>query len=345
MSGITVVITGASSGIGRATAQMFARAGARIGLIARNEPRLRRVKNEVEARGGRALVLPLDVVDEAALDHAAEIVEREFGPIDIWINAAAAPMYAPFLRMTTEEFRRVTEVAYMGVVNGTRAALKRMTARNHGYIVQVASTASHRGVPLLSAYSGAKFAVRGFSEALRTELMHDGSRIHVAVVSPGSINTPLFSWARARLARGAPKPFPPVYEPELVATAIRFAIESRRREVFVGGAASALVWANRIIPGVLDRLLSWAGYRAQQSGKRPVERSGNLFETSAEDRSVHGKYGAISHAVSSQLWIARHGALLATAMATGAGLYIFARSLGRHPVRRTRGNLRRGPVF
>src|SRR5438067_8326737 len=228
-----VVITGASAGVGRATVRAFARQGADIGLIARGKDGLRASLREVEAAGGRALVLPLDVADAAEVEAAAASVEKKLGPIDIWINNAMVSVFSPALEMTPEEFRRVTEVTYLGAVHGTLAALRRMKKRNRGMIVQVGSALAYRSIPLQSAYCAAKHALVGFTDSLRCELIHDGSHVHVTVVHMPAINTPQFSWCKSQLPRKA-QPVPPIFQPENCAEAAHWAAHQRHREVFVG---------------------------------------------------------------------------------------------------------------
>src|SRR5918992_52302 len=228
-----VVITGASAGVGRAVARAFAREGAHIGLLARGRDGLEAARREVEDLGGKALAIPLDVADAEGIERAAEEVEREFGPIDIWINNAMVSVFSPVKETTADEFRRVTEVTYLGVVHGTLAALRRMLPRDYGRIVQVGSALAYRGTPLQSAYCAAKHAVQGFCDSLRCELLHDGSRVTLTMVQLPAVNTPQFDWVKSRLPRRA-QPVPPVFQPELIADAIVSAAESGRREVWVG---------------------------------------------------------------------------------------------------------------
>src|SRR5918911_1748378 len=228
-----VVITGASAGVGRATAQAFARRGARVGLLARGRDGLEGARRDVEALGGRALVLPTDVANAEAVERAAEAVEREFGPIDIWINNAMVSVFSPVKKMKPEEYRRVTEVTYLGVVYGTLAALKRMLPRDRGVIVQVGSALAYRGIPLQAAYCGAKHAIQGFMDALRCELLHDGSHVRVTMVQMPALNTPQFGWVKSRLPHKA-QPVPPIYQPEVAAEAIVWAAHHPRRELCVG---------------------------------------------------------------------------------------------------------------
>src|SRR3989449_2065281 len=243
-----VVITGASAGVGRAMAQAFARRGARLGLIARGPDGLEATRAEVEQLGGSALVFGADVADAEKIEEAAARVEEEFGPIDIWVNNAMVSVFSPVKEMTAEEFHRVTEVTYLGVVYGTLAALKRMLPRDRGSIVQVSSALAYRGIPLQAAYCGAKHAIQGFTESLRCELLHDHSAVHVSMVHLPAMNTPQFDWVKSRLPR-EPQPVPPIYAPEIAADAIVWASSQRRREISVGGTTVAVIWANKIASG------------------------------------------------------------------------------------------------
>ncbi|HEX5454922.1 MAG TPA: SDR family oxidoreductase, partial [Stellaceae bacterium] len=264
MAAETVVITGASAGVGRAAAQAFARRGARIGLLARGAERLNAAAAEVRAAGGEALALPTDVADPDAVESAAAAVEREFGPIEIWVNNAMATVFAPFAAITPDEFRRVTEVTYLGFVHGTMAALKRMRQRDRGTIVQVGSTLAYRSIPLQSAYCGAKHAIVGFTDSIRSELIHAGSRVHLTVVLMPALNTPQFDWARNKMPHRA-QPVPPIFQPEVGAEAIVYAAHSRRREIKVGGPTVEAIFANEVVPGWLDAYLARRAYDGQQT--------------------------------------------------------------------------------
>src|SRR5213080_4098373 len=254
-----VVITGASAGVGRATVQAFARRGARLGLIARGPDGLDATRAEVEQLGGSALVFAFDVADADKVEEAAARVEEEFGPIDIWVNNAMVSVFSPVKKMTAEEFRRVTEVTYLGVVYGTLAALKRMLPRDRGSIVQVGSALAYRGIPLQSAYCGAKHAIKGFTESLRCELLHDKSNVRITMVQLPALNTPQFGWVKSRLPRKA-QPVTPIFQPEVAADAIHFAAHHPRREFFVAWPSWKAIVANKFIPGLIDRLLARAGY-------------------------------------------------------------------------------------
>jgi NAD(P)-dependent dehydrogenase (short-subunit alcohol dehydrogenase family) len=259
----TIVITGASAGVGRATAHRFARAGAKVALIARDAAALDEVKREVEERGGRALVLPLDVADADAVFAAADAVAAETGGIDIWINDAMVTVFAPVWNIAPEEFRRVTEVTYLGFVHGTMAALRHMRPRNRGTILQVGSALAYRGIPLQSAYCGAKHAIRGFTNSLRTELLHAGSAVALTIVELPAVNTPQFDWARTHMPH-QPRPVPPVVQPEVIADAIFRTALNPRREVWIGMTTLKAILGNMVLPEFLDRYLARNTYEAQE---------------------------------------------------------------------------------
>ncbi len=287
----TVVITGASAGVGRAVAREFARHGAKIGLIARGEERLTATANEVERLGGKALVLPADVADFDAIDRAAESIERRFGRIDIWINNAMTSVFSPVRQMQPEEYRRVTEVTYLGYVHGTLVALKRMLPRDRGTIVQVGSALAYRSIPLQSAYCAAKAAIRGFTDALRCELIHDKSRVHITSVHLPAVNTPQFDWVKSRLPR-RPQPVPPIYQPEVAARAIYWTSHQRRRDLYLGASTLKAVWANVVAPGVLDRMLARSGYDNQQTQEPERQnRPHNLWRPVPADFNAHAAHG------------------------------------------------------
>jgi NAD(P)-dependent dehydrogenase (short-subunit alcohol dehydrogenase family) len=314
-----VVITGASAGVGRATAQAFARRGARIGLLARGAEGLAGARRDVEAAGGKALVLPTDVADAAAVEAAAAAVEQRFGPIDIWINNAMASVFAPVQETTPEEYRRVTEVTYLGVVHGTLAALRRMVPRNRGVIVQVGSALAYRGIPLQSAYCAAKHAIQGFHDSLRSELIHDGSHVHVTMVQLPALNTPQFGWVKSRLPNKA-QPVPPIFQPEVAAKAIVWAADHPRRELYVGWPTVKAILGNKLFAGLLDRYLAQAGYQGQQTAE-PADphRPHNLWQPvdDTHDRGAHGSFDRRARDTSLQLWATMHRRLFALG---GAGL-------------------------
>jgi NAD(P)-dependent dehydrogenase (short-subunit alcohol dehydrogenase family) len=273
-----VVITGASAGVGRATVRVFADNGARVGLLARGREALEVASADVEAVGGKALSLPTDVAHFEEVEAAAQEVEKRLGPIDIWVNNAMTTVFSPFKEITPEEFQRATEVTYLGTVYGTMAALKRMLPRNRGCIVQVGSALAYRSIPLQAPYCGAKHAIRGFTDSVRSELLHDKSKVHLTMVQLPAINTPQFSWCKTRLPRH-PQPVPPVFQPEVAARAILWAAHERRREVYLGGSTLKAILGNKVAPGLLDRYLARTGYDAQQTDERVnPDRPANLFE-------------------------------------------------------------------
>jgi NAD(P)-dependent dehydrogenase (short-subunit alcohol dehydrogenase family) len=312
-----VVITGASAGLGRAAVRAFARQGADIGLIARGVDGLEAARREVEAAGGRALVLPADVADPDAIEAAAERVERELGPIDVWVNNAMVSVFSPVKQLQAEEIRRVTDVTYLGVVHGTLAALRRMLPRDRGAIVQVGSALAYRGIPLQAAYCGAKHAIQGFTESLRCELLHDRSRVHVTMVQLPAMNTPQFGWVKSRLPR-QPQPVPPIYAPELAADAIVWAASQGRREISVGGPTVVAIWGNKIAAGLADRYLARTGYDAQQTDEpADPDRQDNLWRPLPGDHGPHGRFGDRMTDRSPQTWINER--LPAVAMMIAAG--------------------------
>jgi short-subunit dehydrogenase len=284
-----VVVTGAGAGLGRAIASSFARRGAAVGLIARGEERLEDACREVEALGGRGLMLPLDVADAQAVEEAAARVEAELGAIDVWVNNAMTTVFSPLRDMSAEEFRRVTEVSYLGYAYGTLAALKHMLPRDHGTIVQVGSALAYRSIPLQSAYCGAKHAIVGFTDSLRTELLHEHSRVHVTAVHMPAINTPQFGWGRNRKPRRA-QPVAPIYQPEVCAEAVYWAAHRRVREVFVGAPTLRAVWGQRFLPGWLDRYLvsTWDGQ--MYDGAPPPDARDNLFSPVPGHQGAHGTF-------------------------------------------------------
>jgi NAD(P)-dependent dehydrogenase (short-subunit alcohol dehydrogenase family) len=322
-----VVITGASAGLGRAIAEAFAGDGARIGLIARDGVRLAAVSRAVLEAGGEALPLALDVADAAAVERAADTVERTFGPIDIWINNAMVSVFAPVHEITPEEFRRVTEVTYLGYVHGTLAALRRMRPRNRGTIVQVGSALAYRGIPLQSAYCAAKHAIEGFCDSLRAELRHDRSRVHVTMVHMPALNTPQFEWSRSRMPHRS-QPVPPIYDPAIGADAVRFAAHARRREVWVGASTVWAIAGNRLAPWLGDWYLARTGYDAQQTDEPDAPgRCDNLYSPCPGPYGVRGRFGARTRRFSLQLWLTKRRELAAAGALVIAGL-AWARTLG-----------------
>lgn len=309
-----VVITGASAGVGRAIVRRFAEDGARIGLVARNAERLEAAAREVREAGGEALVLPLDTADADAVEAAAARVEESFGPIDVWINVAMVTVLSPVSEMTPEEYRRVTEVTYLGYVHGTLSALKRMTPRQRGVIVQVGSALAYRSVPLQSAYCAAKHAVVGFTDSLRSELIHERSGVALTVVQLPAVNTPQFEWARNKLPHRA-QPLPPIFEPEVIAEAIHYAARHPRREYWLGFPAVKAILAQKLAPGIADHILADQGYSGQMTDEpRLAGRPDNLFESVSGDYGARGRFSNRATDNSPTIWASEHrDALLAVA--------------------------------
>jgi short-subunit dehydrogenase len=319
-----VVVTGASSGIGRAIVRRFAGPGVALGLIARGEDGLGAAAAEVRAAGGTALVLPLDVADADALDAAAGRVEETLGPIDVWVNDAMATVFSWFTDVTPEELRRTTDVTYHGTVWGTQAALRRMLPRDRGTIVQVGSAMAYRGIPLQAPYSGAKQAIKGFQEALRCELRARGSRVHVTMVQLPGVNTPQFVHGRDKLPK-EPQPVPPVYEPEVAAEAVHWAAHHRRREVWVGLPTVYTIIGNRLAPGLVERYLARTAVSGQQTPEpRRPDRPDNLLAPPPGDPGAHGPFDDRAHDRSVQLWLSRHRRLLGIAGALAGGTLLAA---------------------
>ncbi len=317
-----VALTGASGGIGRAAARKFAQDKAQIALIARGRRGLEAAAREVEERGGEAMVLPVDVSEYDQVEAAAASIEDAFGPIDIWVNDAMVTLYAEFLDIEPDEFRRATDVSYLGMVWGTRAALKRMTSRDHGSIVQVCSAMSYRGIPLQSPYCGAKHACKGFTESVLTELLHHKSKVQISMVQLPGVNTTQFTWGRTKLPKQT-MPVPPIYQPEVAADAIHYAAHHKRRQIYVGVPTVMNVIGERVAPWVLDRYLAKTGFSSQMT-EHPLDPAGhdNLFEPVDEDRGVHGPFDQRAHKVSPQYELAKRRGLVAAglgAAVAGAG--------------------------
>jgi NAD(P)-dependent dehydrogenase (short-subunit alcohol dehydrogenase family) len=314
----TVVITGASAGIARATARLYGERGANVGLIARGQAGLDGAVGDVVQAGGKALAVSADVADYEQVQEAARQVEELFGPIDVWINVAFTSVFAPFAEISADEFRRVTEVSYLGFVYGTMVALGRMGTRGRGTIVQVGSALGERSIPLQSAYCGAKHAINGFTSSLRCELLHENSGIHVTVVQMPAVNTPQFSWVRSKLPN-YPQPVPPIYQPEVAARGIVFAADHpRRKQYWVGGSTAATIAGNRIVPALLDRYLARTGYGSQQTGQKVTSsRPDNLRQPvdgpGGHDHGARGIFDDTSHNHSPQLWMSQHVRLLTAA--------------------------------
>jgi short-subunit dehydrogenase len=327
-----VVVTGTSAGVGCAVVRRFARDKARIGRIARGQDGLEATRREVDAAGGRALICQCDVADAAAVEQAASRVEDEHGPIDFWINAAFAGMLSRFMDMAMVDYERVTRVTYLGQVHGTPAALKRMLPRNHGSIELVGSAPAYRGIPLQSAYRGAKHAIQGFQDSLRSELIHGKSSVHVSMVQPPGVNTSQFEWIRTTLPN-KPKPASPPYQPELAAEAIHYAAHHRRKEIRLGWPTLEAIWGDRFASPLLDRYLAATGFSGQQDDE-PVSsgRRDNLYEPVPGDHGAHVRFEAQAHTRSSQLWMTIHRAQIAvgTALALAAsGLLWLRRRVSR----------------
>jgi len=309
----TVVVTGAGAGVGRAAARAFAARGCNLGLLARDAERLEAAAREVRAHGGRACPVATDVSDSDAVEAAAERIERELGPIDVWVNDAMVTIFAPVHAITPAEFRRETEVTYLGTVYGTMAALKRMRPRARGSIVQVGSALSYRAIPLQSAYCGAKFAIRGFTDSLRCELLHDGLPINLCMVQLPAINTPQFDWALSRMPRKA-QPVPPIFQPEVAARAIVFAAFSRRREIWLGTSSWKAILGNKVAPALLDRVLARQGYTSQmRDDPEPADAPANLFHSVPGHQGAHGSFDDRARRGSGTLWATERRNALMTA--------------------------------
>ncbi len=315
-----VVITGASAGVGRATTRRFAQDGARIGLIARGSDGLEAAAREVRREGSEALVLPADVADARQVETAAQAVEERFGPIDLWINNAMVSVFSPVHETTPDEFKRVTEVTYLGVVYGTLSALRRMRPLDRGTIVQVGSALAYRGIPLQAAYCGAKHAIQGFMDSLRTELLHDGSHVHVTMVQMPALNTPQFRWVKTRLPR-MPQPVPPIFQPEVAAEAIHWAASHHRREIYVGMPTVEAIVGDKVAPAFADWYLSRTGFESQQTAEPDDHaRPCNLWDPVPGDHGAHGVFDDRAAARSPELWIATHRSELSLLGILGAAV-------------------------
>jgi short-subunit dehydrogenase len=315
-----VAITGASAGVGRATVRAFAERGYAVGLLARGEVGLKGAARDVEDAGATAVAVPTDVAQAEQVEEAASTIESELGPIDVWVNDAMTSVFGPFWEIDPRDFERVTEVTYLGVVNGTRAALARMRPRDRGVVVQVGSALAYRGIPLQSAYCGAKHAVQGFCDSLRAELLHEGSKVRVTEVHLPALNTPQFDWVKSHLPRKA-QPVPPIFQPEVAAGAIVWAAEHDRREVLVGGSTWATIALDKLVPGLLDRYLGRTGVRSQQTDEpEDPGRPHNLWEAVPIDRGARGRFGDRAHDRSAQLWLTTHRNALAAGAAAAAVL-------------------------
>lgn len=303
-----VVVTGASAGLGRAIAREFARHGATIGLLSRDKDRLEATLHEVRELGGKGVAIVVDVSNADEVEKAADEVEHELGPLDVWVNNAMVTVFGPFDQLTPDEYRRVTEVVYLGQVWGTRAALKRMKARNRGHIVQVGSALAYRAIPLQSAYCGAKHGIKGFTDSVRCELIHDRSNVRLTMVQMPAMNTPQFDWCRSHLDHH-PQPVPPIYAPEVGARAVYWAAHHNRRELQVGASTLGAVLGQKIIPGWLDLYLGRTGYASQQTSERiERRRADNLFAPVSGNFAAHGSFDKRPAHRSMELWVGTHRA-------------------------------------
>src|SRR5438270_664289 len=313
-----VVVTGASAGVGRAIVRAFARRGAHIGLLARGQAGLEGARRDVEKLGGKALVLPTDVADAEQVEVAAARVEETFGPIDIWINDAMTTVFSPAKEMTSEEYKRVTEVTYLGTVYGTLAALHRMLPRDQGRIIQIGSALAYRGIPLQSAYCGAKHAIQGFTESVRSELIHANSHVTITMVQLPAVNTPQFGWVKSRLPHKA-QPVPPIYQPEVIADAVTWAADHYRRQLFIGGSTAIVIQGDKLAPWFGDWYLGKTGYTSQQTPE-PADpnQPNNLWKPVDEhhDYGAHGAFDDRARERSWQLWADTHRGWLALAGAS-----------------------------
>ncbi len=330
-----IVITGASAGVGRATVRRFAAPGVSIGLIARDRGRLEATAEEVRAAGGEAMVLPLDVADAGAVEAAADRVEQAFGPIDIWINIAMVTVLSPVAEMTAEEYRRVTEVTYLGTVHGTMTALRRMQSRDRGTIVQVASALGYRSIPLQSAYCAAKAAVIGFTDSLRCELIHDESGVKLTAVQLPAVNTPQFEWARSRMPRRS-QPVPPIFEPELIADAIHHAAYHPRREYWLGASAIEAIIGAKLAPGLTDRMMARQAWEGQMTDEPAEERDDNLFDPVPGAYAARGRFSDRAASHSPAIWASEHREVMGLGLLVAAGLVVGAAAAiaGNTPRRR-----------
>jgi len=324
-SGRVVVVTGASAGVGRAAARAFASEGAHVGLIARDTEGLQAAAREMGELGGKGLAVPADVADADQVAAAAARIEQELGPIEVWVNNAMTTIFGRLTDVTPQEYKRATEVTYLGTVYGTMAALRRMLPRNNGHIIQVGSALAYRSIPLQAAYCGAKHAIAGFTDSLRSELIHDNKDIHLTMVQLPAMNTPQFTWCRSKMPRH-PQPVPPIFQPEVAAERIVWASHHTRREVFVGAPTVIAIEANKVAPALADYYLGRTGFDSQQTKEDvPKDRPDNLFEPLPGDFGAHGIFGEQAHTQAATTWLSEHKGLtaFAGAMALGALAFVF----------------------
>lgn len=307
-----VVVTGGSSGVGRALARRFGREGARVALLARGEEGLQATVAEVDELGGEGMAIPTDVADHDQVNAAAREVIERWGGIDVWVNNAMTTIFAPFTEIHPDEYRRATEVTYLGTVWGTRAALDHMVPRNRGTIMQVGSALAYRGIPLQAPYCGAKHAIKGFTESVRSELLHYEHQIHLGMVQLPAVNTPQFSHCRSKFDRH-PQPVPPIYQPEVAADAIYMAIREKRREVYVAFPTVKTIVGNKLGSGIIDHYLAANGVKGQLTDRppSPANAKGNLFEPVPGDPGAHGSFDARSRDWSPQMWLNEHRGMAA----------------------------------
>ncbi len=318
-----VVVTGASAGVGRATSRAFAKEGARVGLIARDTEGLHVAAREMSEWGGKGLAVPADVADPDQVEAAAARIEEQLGPIDVWVNNAMTTIFGRVADVTPEEFKRATEVTYLGTVYGTMAALRRMLPRDSGRIIQVGSALAYRSIPLQAAYCGAKHAIAGFTDSLRSELIHDRKQIHLTMVQLPAMNTPQFTWCRSKMPRH-PQPVPPIFQPEVAAERIVWASHHRRREVFVGIPTVVAIEANKVAPALGDIYLGRTGFDSQQTPQSvPQDRPDNLFAPLPGDFGAHGVFGQQAHSEAATTWLSDHKRLTAVMGAAAAGALAF----------------------
>lgn len=321
-TGRVVVVTGGSAGVGRATARAFAMEGARVAVIARDTEGLHAAAREVDKLSGKGLAVAADVANADQVEAAAARIEEELGPIDVWVNNAMTTIFGRLSDVTPDEFKRATEVTYLGTVYGTMSALRRMLTRDSGKIIQVGSALAYRSIPLQAAYCGAKHAIAGFTDSLRTELIHDHRKIHLTMVQLPAMNTPQFTWCRSKMPR-QPQPVPPIFQPEVAAERIVWASHHNRREVFVGAPTVLAIEANKVAPAVADDYLGHTGFDSQQTAESvPKNRPDNLFQPLPGDFGAHGMFGNRAHEQAATTWLGNHKGL--TALASAAAISAFA---------------------